>query len=152
MLIYWRDLNITFSRQISCHLISLEHENYKQTLSLGGGFKHFSFSPLLGEMIPNLTTCAYFSNGLVQLNHQLRSLQNHVFFVVSKPPKSFSVAPGLRMARRFRDQRVPLGNLIELRMGFWSFFLFEFDPCKNSFLGMKKTTIASETMDIYIYR
>jgi len=46
----------------------LRRGNSKQAANngfLGGGFKHFFFSPLTGEDEPNLT-CAYFSNGLVQ--------------------------------------------------------------------------------------
>ena len=158
MLIFWRDLNRTFSHQISCHLISLEYENYKQTLSLCGGFKHFSFSPRkLGIHDPQFDDLRIFFKW-VEFNSTTktrftRSLQNHgVFLSYQNPPNLFSVVPGLRMARRFRDQRVPLGNLMELSHGsVRSGFFSNFDPCKKiGFWGIKKTTIASETMDIYI--
>ena len=146
MLIFWRDLNRTFSRQISCHLISLEYENYKQTLSLGGGFKHFSFSPRKN-----------WGNDpqLVQLNHQLDSLDPYktmVFFGRIKTPQIFfPLCQDYVWHGAFVTNECHLGTS-------WSWvmevseagFVSNFDPAKKSFWCIKKTTVASETMDIYI--
>ena len=146
MLIFWRDLNITFSRQISCHLISLEYENYKQTLSLGDGFKHFSFSPRkLGIHDPQFDDLRIFFKW-VEFNSTTktrftRSLQNHgVFLSYQNPPKSF-----------FRGARTTYGTALSWpTSATWEphgveddgllkvFFFFEFWPCKKIVFGYQE--------------